>query len=298
MTELSAAHLVLSLFPGIDLLGRGFEAEGFSVVRGPDLIYGGDVRAFHVPPGRFDGVIGGPPCQDFSRARRSAPTGNGVAMLDEFRRLVTEARPAWWLMENVAAVPDVRIDGYSWQRIDLDARDCGLEQSRLRHFQYGHRDGLVPVIRRQSRAPGPSQPCCVASEAARVGRRTWSDFCALQGLPRDFELPGMSVEARYRAVGNGVPVPMARTLARAILDAIPPLGVRLCACGCARILAGAKQELATPACRKRVQRRRDRRRDAFMSAQELLPLRDAAADAAPRPVTVTQLPQQQLEASL
>jgi hypothetical protein len=30
--------LVLSLFPGIDLFGRGFEAAGFCVVRGPDLI--------------------------------------------------------------------------------------------------------------------------------------------------------------------------------------------------------------------------------------------------------------------
>ena len=27
------AELVLSLFPGVDLLGRGFEAEGFCVVR-------------------------------------------------------------------------------------------------------------------------------------------------------------------------------------------------------------------------------------------------------------------------
>jgi hypothetical protein len=31
--------LVLSLFPGIDLLGHGFELEGFCVVRGPDVIY-------------------------------------------------------------------------------------------------------------------------------------------------------------------------------------------------------------------------------------------------------------------
>lgn len=35
--------LVLSLFPGIGLLDRGFEAEGFCVVRGPDLLWGGDV---------------------------------------------------------------------------------------------------------------------------------------------------------------------------------------------------------------------------------------------------------------
>ena len=33
--------LVLSLFPGIGLLDMAFEAEGFCVVRGPDLLWGG-----------------------------------------------------------------------------------------------------------------------------------------------------------------------------------------------------------------------------------------------------------------
>ena len=59
--------LILSLFPGIDLLGRGFEAEGFSVLRGPDLIWGQTITGFHAPAGRFDGVIAGSPCQDFCR---------------------------------------------------------------------------------------------------------------------------------------------------------------------------------------------------------------------------------------
>ena len=35
-------HLVLSLFPGIGLLDMAFEEEGFTVVRGPDLLWGGD----------------------------------------------------------------------------------------------------------------------------------------------------------------------------------------------------------------------------------------------------------------
>ncbi len=56
--------LILSLFPGIDLLGRAFEETGFCVVRGPDLITGGDIRSFHPPAKQFAGVIGGPPCQD------------------------------------------------------------------------------------------------------------------------------------------------------------------------------------------------------------------------------------------
>jgi len=60
-------QLVLSLFPGIGLLDRAFEEEGFCVVRGPDLLWGGDIKRWHAPRGRFDGIIGGPPCQCFSR---------------------------------------------------------------------------------------------------------------------------------------------------------------------------------------------------------------------------------------
>ena len=58
--------MILSIFPGVDLLGRAFEEKGYSVVRGPDLIYGGDIRSFRVDPDLFEGVIGGPPCPDFS----------------------------------------------------------------------------------------------------------------------------------------------------------------------------------------------------------------------------------------
>src|SRR5207247_2514014 len=93
--------LVLSLFPGADLLGMAFEEEGFCVVRGPDVLLGGDVRTWHPAPGRFDGVIGGPPCKSFSVAVWSqggpdaATEGN---LVGEFERVVAEAKPAWWLM--------------------------------------------------------------------------------------------------------------------------------------------------------------------------------------------------------
>lgn len=160
-------NLVLSLFPGIDLLGRGFEAEGFSIVRGPDLLWGADVRGFHVPAGRFDGVIGGSPCQDFSAARRSAPSGEGEELLREFCRIVAEAQPRWFLIENVPRVPDVLIEGYHVQRFDLDARECGLKQRRRRHFHFGSRDGLRIVIRRRFTAQAQSQPTCLASEGKR-----------------------------------------------------------------------------------------------------------------------------------
>ena len=259
--------LVLSIFPGIDLLGRGFEEEGFCVVRGPDLIWGGDIRSFHVPSGEFNGIIGGPPCQDFSGARRTAPTGNGLAMLNEYKRIVLEAQPDWWLLENVERVPDVIIDGYSTQRLDLNARECGMIQHRRRHFQFGSPINQPLVVIPQRTSPAAQsriEPTCMATEGSKSNRRTWADFCELQGLPRNFDLPGLSIEAKYRAVGNGVPVPMARTVARAIREAVnAPASKcsaqsRLCACGCGRLLTGQRsdQKSATPACRKRLEKRR------------------------------------------
>lgn len=253
----SVTPLVLSLFPGIDLFGRGFETEGFCIVRGPDVLWGGDIREFNPPPGRFEGIIGGSPCQDFSRARRSEPTGEGMELLSEFVRVVEAARPDWFLLENVPTVPTVAVEGYRVQRLDLDARECGLRQRRLRHFQFGSASNKVIIVqRRLSLNRAESHATCLASEGSRKHRRTWPDFCELQGLPPDFDLPGMTKAARYAAVGNGVAVPVAGVLAEAIKRAVPWHAVRLCACGCGRALT-SNQIAAMPACRKRLQRRRD-----------------------------------------
>lgn len=252
--------LILSLFPGIDLLGRGFELEGYCVVRGPDPAIGqSDVRDFNPPP-RFDGIIAGSPCQDFSRLRRDPPSGEGAAMLREFIRIVRGCGPKWWLLENVPTVPDVLIDGYSHQRIDLSANEFGLRQRRLRHFQFGSRlTGCLSIARGE--AVPATEPCAVASEGEKALRRSWGDFCALQGLEPDFEIPYFTLSAKYRAVGNGVPIPMGRAMARAIkafeYGKFPD---RVCACGCGREVEG-KQRSATPACRKRLSRRSQRKEE-------------------------------------
>lgn len=247
--------LVLSLFPGIDMFGRAFEQAGFCVVRGPDPIYGGDIRDFAAPRGVFDGVIGGTPCQDFSAARRTPPSGQGVALLQEFVRVIAAVSPTWFVTENVPGVPDVAIGGYEVQRFNLDARDCGMRQRRLRCFQFGSRDGTCLVIPRCVRDAAESQPCCLATEGTRAQRRSWADFCEAQGLPGDFELPGWSIAAKYRAVGNGVPLPMGRVVAIAVTTRVVTGSVRLCVCNCGRRVAGNALH-ATAACRKRMERRR------------------------------------------
>lgn len=244
---------VLSVYPGLDGLGKGFELEGFFVVRGPDKILAGDIYDFHTPPGLFDGIIGGPPCQDISGANRTPDIERGLALLREYQRIVEEARPTWWLMENVARVPDLVIPGYSWQRIDLKANEFGLPQSRLRHIQFGHRDNLVLTVPRGSTVK-PNQPCCMATEGKKTNRRNWETFCALQGFP-PLALTSFNTAGRYRLVGNAVPLPMARALAQGILNL--QADVRTCACGCGRPIS-PKAKSATATCRKRLQLRRER----------------------------------------
>lgn len=245
-------NLVLSLFPGIGLLDRGFEAAGYCVVRGPDLIWGGNIRSFSPPAGAFAGIVGGPPCQDFSAARRDEATGNGLAMLAEFIRCVTEAQPVWWLLENVPAVPDVQIDGYQWQRIDMTAREFGLTQHRLRHIQFGCNDGSVLVRNESGHIDGSG---LTHSVCASDSTTPWDRFCVAQGLPADFDIPAFTVGAKRSAVGNGVPLPMATALAEMVRDRQPASDVRLCGCGCARIVTGQRTYTGS-ACRMRAARQR------------------------------------------
>lgn len=136
--------MILSLFPGIDLLGHAFELEGYTVVRGPDPIFGGDIRTFH-PPEAFEGVIGGPPCQSFSnlvnlvRAQGHEPKfGN---LIPEFERCVAECRPVWFLMENVPQAPLPAVPGYVVHDQILNNRWLGEEQHRVRRWCFGSRDG-------------------------------------------------------------------------------------------------------------------------------------------------------------
>jgi len=287
-----ADKLVLSLFPGAGLLDRAFEEAGLCVLKGPDLLWGGDIRSFRPPAGHFWGVIGGPPCQDFSSLRRAEPTGYGREMLAEYCRVVRDTAVEWWLLENVSRVPNVEIDGYHVQRLDVDLkwfslvghgdsqadRDAAGEStgglrpplaeadcSRLRHIQFGSRSGRMLHI---DRRPGID-----ASHGAAVANdpRTVTELIRLQGLPEDFDLPGFTVEAKKRAIGNGVPLPMGRALAAAVLAAYAgdrsvtlqrtidggsePTG--LCACGCGRRVTG-RHKFYDFRCRKAAQRKRDR----------------------------------------
>ena len=249
--------LVLSLFPGVGLLDMAFEEQGFCVVRGPDLLWGGDIHRFHPPAGVFDGVIGGPPCQAFSRLRHLVHAqGRETApdLIPEFVRCVDEAQPVWWLMENVPECPGVAIEGYRVVRQLVQDAWVGGETRRLRAFWFGTRDGRMlvidwPALHRPDPEPtvlasGGTNPTPVAIGGSGKVKRTkraietrkgasasgyntaayLHQAIAHQGLPDGvLDHAPFTVAGKIKCIGNGVPLAMGRAVAKAVQRAMSPI---------------------------------------------------------------------------
>lgn len=228
--------LVLSLFPGGGLLDHAFSLEGFTVVRGPDPLWGGDIREFHPPAGKFDGVIGGPPCQSFSPIGNVNKARYGEAsvmpnLIPEFERVVAEASPAWFLMENSTYAPDPMVPGYAITRQDFDNSWLGESQERLRRFWFGQAGpgspGAFCIVGPALHAGGGERTVCSKGSVDWKGSRkkapsrTLEDMMALQGMPADwFKHSPFTMAAKRKIVGNGVPIGMGREIARAVREAM------------------------------------------------------------------------------
>lgn len=182
-------------------------------------------------------------------------------MLYEFKRIVLESNSSWALLENVKGVPDLEIEGYSHQRIDIN-QGWYDNYSRLRHIQFYSKDGLtldIPKLPMRENV----KPLAIASDD-----RSFSELCHIQGLSNGFDLPEFNIKGKKKLVGNGVPLSMANVIARSVLsvtdqaiDTVTKPGAKVvtinkCPCGCKRELFGRKKAFDS-ACRKRIQRKRD-----------------------------------------
>lgn len=86
-------------------------------------------------------VVGGPPCQDYSSARRTAPRDR-AALTVAFVRHAVRLHPRWIVLENVVraqrsdefreACDYLRDNGYHVRTRLVDARTAGLPQRRTR----------------------------------------------------------------------------------------------------------------------------------------------------------------------
>jgi DNA (cytosine-5)-methyltransferase 1 len=225
--------LVLSVFPGLGLFDYAFEQEGFCVVRGPDLLWGGDIRSFHPPP-VFAGVIGGPPCQSFSpignvnRMRYGDDSVMGD-MVPQFQRMLDETEPKWWVMENSIYAYAPREDAHE---ITLDTVWLGERQNRRRRFwsnlnlqaHLPSLPALVGIDAGSERAVSWKDSVDWRGSRKREKARSVADMLELQGFWPDMlkDCP-MTVSGAKKAVGNGVPLAMGVTIAKAIISALKKL---------------------------------------------------------------------------
>ncbi|WP_457744108.1 DNA cytosine methyltransferase [Sulfurimonas sp.] len=255
-------QLVLSLFTGVGLLDKAFREAGFCVVSAGDIIYGQDIRDFTGMKNKFNGVIGGSPCQDFSTLKREKGDYS-LLMLNEFMRIVLECEPDWYLLENVKSVPNVtdldkigvtlQRKKYTHQRFDINQAWYD-NYTRLRHIQFGSKHGLYLNIPR-----GISQNilggCALASD-----NRSFRELCMIQGLNDNFNLPDFTVKGKKKLIGNGVPLSIGRVLAQEVKSVTDLLQKsvtdrgRHCACGCGRVVNGRKKTYDST-CRKRLSRK-------------------------------------------
>ena len=247
-------QLVLSLFPGIGLLDQAFEEQGFCVVRGPDILWGGDVKKFHPPVMKFDGIIGGPPCKAFSQLIHIVRARYGDAavaenLIPEFQRCIAEAHPQWFLMENTPRAPLPHVDGYAVSSCILNNRSFGGAQNRVRRFSFGvlgdaprnllrhieivtfehpdfeyavcagHQGAAVTLKYSGKRKDGSTykRTSHTLSKMNQAHYRTIQDNLELQGLPRNFlDHAPFTKQGKFEVIGNGVPLPMGRAIAASI----------------------------------------------------------------------------------
>jgi len=230
---------VISLFSGVGGLDLGFEAAGFRTavaleidatschtlrlnrdwpviqadihaVSSKDLI-----RAANLRPGQADVLVGGPPCQPFSKSGYWA-TGDSRRLddpradtLTAFLRVLRDVKPRAFLLENVRGlaycgkdeglrhllegIKEVNRAARTKYRAEwkmLNAADYGVPQLRERVFLIGSRDG-VPF-----RFPEPTH--AAESEGALFPmerhRNTWD---ALGDLPEDDDDSALVVGGKW-----------------------------------------------------------------------------------------------------
>jgi DNA (cytosine-5)-methyltransferase 1 len=207
--EALSVESVFEPFCGCGGLGTGF-SKFFQVTYAIDIqrccvdTYGAnhpettvqlrDVRDISGCQHDFDGVvgvIGGPPCQPFSRLNlKKRAVDPRSPLLEEFMRLVGEIRPRFYLLENIPAIPArkkksiVRIGkslGYNVSSLILNAADYGAAQHRRRWIVVGLRN-------RTWTPPAPRSPKTVR-EAFSTIQNNWGFMKSTPETSRGWRRP-------------------------------------------------------------------------------------------------------------
>ncbi|MCD2171237.1 DNA cytosine methyltransferase [Microbacterium sp. JC 701] len=201
----------------------------------------GDLSADFSVLGRRESsvLVGGPPCQGFSRAGRMNPSDPRSRHVRAFIQAAESMRPRAFVMENVRALAthprwtsvldtlkdEAHLAGYETTTLLLNARDYGVPQSRERMFLIGYRRGDLDVdilrrpvgLRRSSVRsalqalghPGPTWQQCrarIVPALAPVIRRSPFAGMMFNGQGRPLDLDGVAPTISASLGGNHTPI--------------------------------------------------------------------------------------------
>ncbi|MEX2978748.1 DNA cytosine methyltransferase [Serratia fonticola] len=179
---MSNKHNIIDLFSGCGGFGLGAELAGFRTYAAIDIdsdlqsayqrnfpmahVINGDLSLFSKEAWKFilgdkeiDGVIGGPPCQGFSRMGKKDKDDPRNSLIFHFYRHINIIRPKFFVMENVEGILDKESRDSLFSALDLvsndyqivgpiviDASSYGAPTIRKRVIVIGYRADCVDKI--------------------------------------------------------------------------------------------------------------------------------------------------------
>lgn len=232
---------VISLFTGVGGLDLGFEAAGFQTVAAVEMdriccetlrlnrrwpVLEGDIHrissreilaASGMRQGEVDVLIGGPPCQPFSKSGYWATGDSGrlsdprAGTLVEYLRVLRDVQPRAFLLENVRGLAYQGKDeglrfllegieqinkktraSYSIRIATLNAADYGVPQLRERVFLIGSRDGTPFQFPKATHSPNNSTS--LIESDLEPHRTAWD---AIGDLPEPKDDPALVVAGQW-----------------------------------------------------------------------------------------------------
>ena len=147
-------------------------------------------------------------------------------LIPEFGRVLDEAKPRWWVMENSIYAYSPQEDAYM---ITMDNEWLGGKQKRRRKFWSNLNlqrhlptpPALVDIDAGTERAVSWKESVDWNGSRKREKSRSLADMLELQGFEADLlDHCPFTVSGARKAVGNGVPLPMGTVIAQAVSSAI------------------------------------------------------------------------------
>lgn len=215
---------VLSLFAGIGGFDLGFELAGWTTVATVEIDkYCNKILEAHFPHARqytdictvsgaeiardcgpIDVICGGFPCQDISVAGKGAGLqGKRSGLWSEYKRLVSELRPRWVVIENVDAlrargldrvIADMEEMAYQAWCFGIPASVCGATHQRKRIV-------IVAYNQSQRRGARRAKPKGQQGKLSTTGRG--SSLAYADSDRREEAYIERDGDAKHTAVGNG-----------------------------------------------------------------------------------------------